>query len=131
MINKVIRDNIDFKKPEDGEVGLRLVNLAKEKNVNYTPSMEMIGAIHSYCQRKMLPVPEGLGGPDAPPVPTYQPQPPIQPMQMPPQMPPPGYNQGGQPPPPYGGGGDMGGGMGGGGGPPTYVQPPIQPAMDP
>lgn len=33
LINKVVRENIDFKKPEDGEIGLRMVNLAKERNV--------------------------------------------------------------------------------------------------
>jgi len=65
LINKVVRENIDFKKPEDGEIGLRLVNLAKERNVNYQPSQEMIIEINGYCQRKMIPVPQGLGGPDA------------------------------------------------------------------
>lgn len=57
LINKVVRENIDFKKPEDGEIGLRLVNLAAERNVNFTPSQELVGEIQAYCQRKMIPVP--------------------------------------------------------------------------
>jgi len=35
-----VAKNIDFKKPEDGEVVLRMVNLAKERNIAYTPSHE-------------------------------------------------------------------------------------------
>lgn len=57
LINKVVRENIDFKKPEEGQVGLRLVNLANERNVNYTPSQALVMEIQGYCQRKMIPVP--------------------------------------------------------------------------
>jgi hypothetical protein len=31
----VVADNIDFKIPEEAEVYLRMVNLAKERNINY------------------------------------------------------------------------------------------------
>lgn len=84
----------------------------------------MVGEIHAYCQRKMIPVPDGVGGPDAAPIPQYIPQAPIQPMvmpQLPPQQPPPpGYNQGGPPPGGYGGGGGGGIDMGSDNPPPAY-----------
>jgi hypothetical protein len=38
LINPVIAENIDIKKIDDGCVILRLVQLAKEKNVDYIPS---------------------------------------------------------------------------------------------
>jgi len=115
LINKVVRENIDFKKPEDGEIGLRMVNLAKERNISYSPSMELVSEIQAYCSRKMIPMPQGLGGPDAPPIPQYQPQPMIAPMNInmdvPPQNPPmpPPYNGGAGMPPPYNPGNDFGG----------------------
>ena len=40
LINPVVAQNIDFRKPEDGEVVLRMVNLAKERNIDYTPTHE-------------------------------------------------------------------------------------------
>ena len=40
LINSVVANNIDFKKPEDGEVVLRMVNLAKERNIEYMPTHE-------------------------------------------------------------------------------------------
>lgn len=40
LINPVVAKSIDFKRPEDGEVVLRMVNLAKERNIDYTPSHE-------------------------------------------------------------------------------------------
>ena len=76
-------DNIDFKKPEDGEIVLRMVNLAKERNIDYTPTHESCVACLDYCTRKRIPHPPGLGGADGP-VPQYVPQP--TPMDIPPQM---------------------------------------------
>ena len=35
MINPVVADNIDFRKPMDGEVIYRLRQLAKERNISY------------------------------------------------------------------------------------------------
>lgn len=66
LINPVVADNIDFKKPEDGAIVLRMVNLAKERNISYTPTHESCTALFDYCQRKGIPVPEGVGGVDGP-----------------------------------------------------------------
>lgn len=74
LLNKVVADNIDFRKPEEGEVYLRLVNLAKERNINYQPSNVACQSVHAYCLRKGIAPPEGLGGVDGP-VPQYVPQP--------------------------------------------------------
>ena len=66
LINPVVAQNIDFRKPEDGEVVLRMVNLAKERNIDYTPTHESCQSLHAYCLRKGIPPPEGVGGPDGP-----------------------------------------------------------------
>ena len=120
LINPVVAANIDYRKPEDGEVVLRMVNLAKERNIDYTPTHESIVSMHAYCQRKGIPPPEGVGGADGP-VPQYVPQPaPVNfaAMDQPPaggNMPPPGYNpgggMGGAPGMPPGGGMGMAPGM--------------------
>jgi hypothetical protein len=44
LLNKIVADNIDFAKPEDGAIGLRLINLCSERNIQYTPSMEISSA---------------------------------------------------------------------------------------
>ena len=72
LINPVVAQNIDFRKPEDGEVVLRMVNLAKERNIDYTPTHESCQSLHAYCLRKGIPPPEGIGGADGP-VPQYVP----------------------------------------------------------
>jgi len=74
LLNPVVAKNVDFKTPEEGEVIMRLVQLAKERNIEYQPSHEVSQALHGYCLRKGIPAPEGIGGPDGP-VPTYAPQP--------------------------------------------------------
>ena len=51
-----------------------MVNLAKERNIDYNPSHESQQAAHAYCLRKGIPPPEGMGGPDGY-VPQYAPQP--------------------------------------------------------
>lgn len=38
LINPLVAENIDFKNPEEGQVYLRLVQLAKERNIEYNPS---------------------------------------------------------------------------------------------
>lgn len=53
---------------------MRLVQLAKERNIAYNPTHEAATALHAYCLRKGIPAPEGIGGPDGP-VPIYAPQP--------------------------------------------------------
>lgn len=54
MINPVVAENIDFMKPEDGQVIFRLRQIAKDRNIQYDPSYEMRVALNSYCDRKGL-----------------------------------------------------------------------------
>jgi len=69
-----VAQNIDFKKPEEGEVILSLVKLAKERNIDYQPPSQACQALGAYCLRKGIPPPEGIGGPDGA-IPQYVPQP--------------------------------------------------------
>ena len=69
-----VAQNIEYSNPEEGAVYLRMVQLAKERNIDYNPSNAAVQAVHAYCLRKGIPPPEGLGGPDGP-VPQYVPQP--------------------------------------------------------
>lgn len=39
-VNKVVSANINLKIPEEGEKIKRLVELAKERNIDYKPSLE-------------------------------------------------------------------------------------------
>ena len=54
IINPVVADGIDFKIPSDGEVIYRMRQLAKERNIAYTPSFEMQNALNSYLDMKGL-----------------------------------------------------------------------------
>jgi len=38
LINPLVAENIDFKKPMDGEIIYRMKELAQERNIQYTPS---------------------------------------------------------------------------------------------
>lgn len=38
LLNPLVAQNIDYKSPEQGEVVMKLVTLAKERNINYVPS---------------------------------------------------------------------------------------------
>lgn len=49
-------ENIDIKIPEEGVVIKRLVELAKERNISYTPSHEAVIVLNDYCLRKGIPV---------------------------------------------------------------------------
>lgn len=105
LLNPVVAKNIYFKTPEEGEVIMRLCQLAKERNIDYKPTHESCQALHAYCLRKGIPAPEGVGGPDGP-VPTYAPQPlmnDFNAIDQPPNMPP----GGGVPPGGGGGGGNI------------------------
>ena len=113
LLNKVVADNIDFKKPEDGAIGLRMINLAAERNIQYTPSIEIASATQGYCVRKGFPVPSSCADGGVQPAP-YVPQALNVNNQPGPDMPPPNL-------PPSGGYG--GGGMGG------YQQPQQQPEL--
>ena len=101
-----------------------MVALAKERNIDYTPTHASCQSAHAYCLRKGIPPPEGLGGADGP-VPQYVPQPAavdFAALDQPPAagMPPPGM-------PPAGG---MG--MPPAGGAPGYMpQQPMMPGYQP
>ena len=41
ILNPMVAKNIDFKVPSDGEVVYRMRQLAKERNIQYTPSHDM------------------------------------------------------------------------------------------
>ena len=67
MINPVIAENIDIKKIDEGHVIFRLVQLAKEKNIDYIPTAASVQAMHAYCLRKGIAPPKGMeAGSDAP-----------------------------------------------------------------
>jgi hypothetical protein len=46
-----------MKIPEQGEVIKRLVEIAKEKGIDYKPSVEAYTELNSYCDRKGIPNP--------------------------------------------------------------------------
>ena len=51
-VNKVVVEKINFKIPEEGEKISRLLEIAKEKNVDYQPSEESIMAYNMWIERK-------------------------------------------------------------------------------
>lgn len=63
MINPLVAQNIDFQKPEDGQVIFRLRQIAKERNIPYEPSYDMRIALNAYIDRKGLidPLEDGSG----------------------------------------------------------------------
>lgn len=67
----MVAENIDFKKPEDGEVIYRMRQIAKERNIAYTPSYEMQMALNGYCDRKGLADPMDDSGHKPMPAPVY------------------------------------------------------------
>lgn len=78
VINPVVAENIDFKIPEDGEVVYRMLQLAKERNISYTPSHDMSMALNLYIERTGKPHPLSDGPAGAPihaamPMPQYNP----------------------------------------------------------
>mmetsp|Transcript_19240 Transcript_19240/g.29500 ORF Transcript_19240/g.29500 Transcript_19240/m.29500 type:complete len:128 (-) Transcript_19240:321-704(-) len=100
FINPMVAENIDFKKPEDGEIVLRMIQLAKERNIDYQPSYDMKLALNSYLDRKGIPDPLDL---ERIPAQQYNPgqgfsqegQPPSGPPNFPPGPPPPNMPPGG------------------------------------
>ena len=48
-----------MKIPEEGEKILKLVGIAKERNIDYKPSGEAMIALSSYCDRKGISNPLG------------------------------------------------------------------------
>lgn len=63
MINPMVAENIDFVKPDDGQVTFRLRQIAKERSIDYEPSMAMKEALNAWCDRKGLidPMDDGSG----------------------------------------------------------------------
>lgn len=94
--------NINLKIPEEGEKIKRLVELAKERNIDYKPSVEASHALNEYCERKGFPNPMYGNGkkPDLAPMqlPQYNPMPPPSnlppPSNFPPPMMPPHHGDG-------------------------------------
>lgn len=58
-MNKVIAENINIRIPEDGEKIKRLVEIAKERNIDYKPTPESMRNLSDYCDRKGIPNPLG------------------------------------------------------------------------
>lgn len=52
--------NINIRIPEEGEKVKRLIEIARERNIDYKPSSEAIAALRDYCDRKGMENP--LGG---------------------------------------------------------------------
>ena len=46
-----------MKIPEPGEVIKRLVEISKERKIDYQPTMESYTELNSYCDRKGIPNP--------------------------------------------------------------------------
>ena len=61
LLNPVVAKNIDYKTPEEGEVIMRLIELAKERNIEWHPSHDSQIALDAYCLRKNIPNPCGGG----------------------------------------------------------------------
>jgi hypothetical protein len=62
--NLKVAANINIRIPEEGEKIKRLVEIAKERNIDYKPSSEALASLRDYCDRKGLENPLG-GGPRA------------------------------------------------------------------
>ncbi len=71
--------NINLKIPEEGEKIKRLVELAKERNIDYKPSAEAAQCLMDYIDRKGLENPMGDKNKHQPIAPVYNPQPMFQP----------------------------------------------------
>jgi len=86
MINVLVAQNIDFKKPMDGEVIYRMRQLAKERNIQYEPSHDARIALNNYLDFKGVNDPMEESVQKAKAQPYYNPN-----AQMPPpNLPPPG-----------------------------------------
>lgn len=71
LLNPVVAQNVDYKTPEQGAVVFKLCEIAKMRNIDYTPSMESQHLLLDYCDRNGKSVPiDGLQA-----VPQYVPVP--------------------------------------------------------
>ena len=66
LLNPLVAANIDYKTIEQGEVILKLVTLAKERNISYVPSQESSTVLFAWCLRKNIPPPISVLGGSAP-----------------------------------------------------------------
>jgi hypothetical protein len=74
LINPLVAENIDFKKPMDGEIIYRMKELAQERNIQYTPSQDMQFALNTYLELKCKSDPSVDGNAVAPlAIPQYNP----------------------------------------------------------
>jgi len=108
-INRMIRDNINLRMPEEGEKINKLVEIAKQKNIDYKPSEESATYLALYLDRNAAkshfnPASGGINQP------MYEPVAPQQYITHPYQGPPHDQNPPYFPPPSGGSGGGMGGG---------------------
>ena len=60
IIQFQVAANINIRIPEEGEKVKRLIDIARERNIDYKPSAESIAALRDYCDRKGMENP--LGG---------------------------------------------------------------------
>lgn len=111
---------ISVKVVEEGEKVKRIVELAKERNIDFKPSSEARHNLQDYCDRKGITNP--LTGTQGQAVNVSN-------VYNPPLPPPPSFNGGGLPPANFPPNGGIGGGMGGGYGQPFV--PPVLPIYDP
>ena len=54
LLNNVVAANIDYFTPSQGDVIYRLCQLAKERNIDYTPSLEAQEVVFAYCDARGL-----------------------------------------------------------------------------
>jgi len=54
FINPLVAENIDFRKPMEGEIIFRMRQLAKGRNIQYEPSHDARMALNGYCDFKGL-----------------------------------------------------------------------------
>ena len=66
LLNPLVAANVDYKTIEQGEVILKLVTLAKERNISYVSSQESSTVLFAWCLRKNIQPPISVLGGSAP-----------------------------------------------------------------
>ena len=54
LINRVVAENIDYVTPEAGAVIYKLCLIAKERNIDYTPTQDSQLVLFAYCDFRGL-----------------------------------------------------------------------------
>jgi hypothetical protein len=57
LINRLVADNIDYVTPEPGAVIYKLCLIAKERNIDYTPTQDSQMVLFAYCDNRGLQIP--------------------------------------------------------------------------